>query len=105
MGFRYRIFEFIRRDAHIGDNAMQGLCLDVAVSVDGNNDTRFVGDSIKNSVAPFLAIQIKAKPLCNTDQVIGLDLGMKWTHPATWMGLMMTSSLGMGSARAFRLSM
>jgi len=72
--------------------------------MDGDDDAGFVGRAVKDGMTAFLTVQLKTKLFCYADQVLGFDLWKKRAHAATWMGLMMTSSEGMGSEWAFRLS-
>lgn len=49
-------------------------------------------------------VQLKTKLFCYADEVFGAYLRKERCHAATWMGLMITSSEGTGSERAFKLS-
>jgi len=69
-----------------------------------DNNTSLVSRTVQYGMTALLAVQLKTKLLCYTNQVVGLNLWKKRTHAATWMGLMMTSSVGTGSEWAFKLS-
>jgi len=69
-----------------------------------DDDTRFIGGAIENSMTAFLTVQLETQLLCHVNQLFGFDLRKEGTHAVTRIGLIMTSSEGIGSECVFRLS-
>ena len=72
--------------------------------MDRDNDAGLVRRTVEDGVTAFLTVQLKTKLFCYADEVFGVYLRKERCHAATWMGLMITSSAGTGSERAFKLS-
>lgn len=83
---------------------MQSSRLYIAAGMHRDNDAGLVRRPVKDGMAALLTVQLKTKLLYNTNQILGFDLGKKRAHAATWMGLIITSSEGMASEWAFKLS-